>query len=84
MNRQLRPPPFPYGKLRRCLTALSASGLLLGAGGCGQKGALYLPDPAPQSVPTTTAQPPTATPAAADEDTTKRKLPRPPDPAASQ
>ena len=52
-----------------CLAALS---------GCGQKGALYLPDPAPQAVP---APPATST---AGDPATRRKLPRPPDPATAQ
>ena len=62
---------------------------LLGLCGCGQKGALYLPDPAPQAVPAATAAPPptAAAPAAAksaEEEATRGKAPRLPDPAKSQ
>jgi hypothetical protein len=48
-------------------------GALLIGGGCGQKGALYLPDPAPHAVPAppasaTPAATPTTTPAATPAD----------------
>ena len=51
---------------------------MLGAGGCGQKGPLYLPDPAPQTVP-----PPPAASAPEDQSQT-RKTPRIPDPATAR
>ena len=63
------------GLLRLSTTGL---GLLLAFSGCGQKGALYLPDPAPQAV----SPPPTAP--AADEASGRRKGPHPPDPATVQ
>ena len=56
---------------------------LLAVNGCGQKGALYLPDAAPQTVPAATVVTP-ATPAAADDSDTRRKIPRTPDPATAQ
>ncbi len=70
-------------------------GALLVSGGCGQKGALYLPDPAPKPVPaapgsaTPDATPdaaPAATPAAspADDDAARRKTPGTPDPATAR
>ena len=43
---------------------------MLGASGCGQKGPLYLPDPAPQTVPENKGQ--------------TRKTPRLPDPVTAQ
>ena len=57
---------------------------LLGLCGCGQKGALYLPDPAPQTVPATASQPAPATAPPAAEQATRGKAPRLPDPAKSQ
>ncbi len=36
---------------RFCLRTAAVIAALLGAAGCGQKGPLYLPDHAPQSVP---------------------------------
>jgi predicted small lipoprotein YifL len=66
-------------------------GALLISGGCGQKGALYLPDPAPQAVPAppagdAPAATPTTTPAAtpADDEAARRKTPGTPDPAATR
>ena len=64
-------------------------GALLISAGCGQKGALYLPDPVPQAVP---APPPAgATPAApaapaapTDDEATRRKTPATPDPASAR
>jgi predicted small lipoprotein YifL len=71
------------------LVALAAAPVLLGLAGCGQKGPLYLPDPAPQTVPPAVAPPPTApvppgTPAAADDAAAKRKSPPAPAPDTSQ
>jgi predicted small lipoprotein YifL len=51
---------------------------MLGASGCGQKGSLYLPEPAPQAVP-----PPPAAGAPEDKSQT-RKTPRIPDPVTAQ
>ena len=71
-------------RLRRPLaTAMWCA--LLGVGGCGQKGALYLPDRTPEAVPATpaaTTVPATRTPA--DEEATRRKIPQTPDPATAQ
>ncbi|MGB8693910.1 MAG: lipoprotein [Steroidobacteraceae bacterium] len=39
----------PTGRL--CLRLAATVAALLGAASCGQKGPLYLPDPAPQTVP---------------------------------
>jgi len=61
-------------RLRIAAVALGLSPLW----GCGQKGALYLPDRAPQSV-----KAPAATPAPA-EDPARRKTPTTPDPATTQ
>jgi predicted small lipoprotein YifL len=36
---------------RLCLRLAATMAALLGAASCGQKGPLYLPDPAPQTVP---------------------------------
>lgn len=68
----------------RLSIVLLAAGALLACGGCGQKGALYLPDPAPQAMPQTPAVP--ETPAAPDPagEATRGKAPRLPDPAKSQ
>ena len=57
--------------------AAAALGLLLGLSGCGQKGALYLPDAKPQTVGAT---PPTP---AADE-AARRKAQQAAAPATSQ
>ena len=62
---------------------------LLGLGGCGQNGALYLPDPVPQAVPAApaAAAPATVAPTAVAptaEEPTRGKAPRLPDPAKSQ
>jgi predicted small lipoprotein YifL len=66
----------------RIATAL----ILLLASGCGQKGALYLPDAKPPPVaagPATTAAPAaSATPA--DDESSRRKAPATPDPATTQ
>jgi hypothetical protein len=63
-------------------------GALLISAGCGQKGALYLPDPAPQAVPAPpagAAPPLPAAPAApADDEATRRKTPSTPDPASAR
>jgi predicted small lipoprotein YifL len=66
-------------------------GALLIGGGCGQKGALYLPDPAPHAVPAPPASAtPAATPAAdeaatpADDEAARRKTPSAPDPATTR
>ena len=73
----------------RLTVVVFAAGALLACGGCGQKGALYLPDPAPQAVPQTPAGPETpaapaaATPQPADA-ATRGKAPRLPDPAKAQ
>lgn len=58
----------------------SAAGLclLVASSGCGQKGALYLPDSKPQAVTTAPAAP------AADESAARRKAPHPPEPATAQ
>ena len=60
--------------------------LVLLASGCGQKGALYLPDAKPSPVtasPATTATPaPPATPAT--DESSRRKAPPTPDPATAQ
>ena len=58
---------------------LAAAGLclLLAAGGCGQKGALYLPDPKPQAASTAPATP-------ATDEAARRKVQHPPDPATAQ
>ena len=60
-------------------------GALLISAGCGQKGALYLPDPAPQGVPAPpgSAAPP-APAAPADDEGTRRKTPTTPDPATAR
>jgi putative lipoprotein len=60
-------------------------GALLISAGCGQKGALYLPDPAPQAVPAPPggAAPP-APAAPADDEATRRKTPTTPDPATAR
>jgi predicted small lipoprotein YifL len=53
--------------------------------GCGQKGALYLPDHAPQPVMSPPAIPaPQAQQPAPAPDTTTRKAPREPDPATAR
>ena len=57
---------------------------LLGLGGCGQKGALYLPDPVPQAVPATASAPAPATVPPTAEEATRGKATRLPDPAKSQ
>jgi predicted small lipoprotein YifL len=63
-------------------------GALLISAGCGQKGALYLPDPAPQAVPAPPARATPdapATPAApTDDEATRRKTPTTPDPASAR
>ena len=66
----------------RLPAAIAAWCAMLGVGGCGQKGALYLPDPVPQAVPAPAAVPP-ATPTP-DDEATRRKTPRIPDPATAQ
>ena len=63
------------------LSRLGVIGASLLLAGCGQKGALYLPDQKPQSVSSSSV--PTA-PAAASDETTRRKAPPPPAPATSQ
>jgi predicted small lipoprotein YifL len=72
---------------RRRACTLLASGVLIGISGCGQKGPLYLPDAAPQAVPAprTAAPPPAATAVPpADDEATRRKTPRIPEPATAQ
>jgi len=80
--------------MRICAT-LAALCLAAALGGCGQKGALYLPDAAPKAIPAAPASKPatapagTATPAtpsapAADDPATRRKTPTLPDPESSQ
>jgi hypothetical protein len=63
-------------------------GALLISAGCGQKGALYLPDPAPQAVPAppagTTPTAPAAPAAPTDDEATRRKTPTTPDPASAR
>jgi predicted small lipoprotein YifL len=61
-------------RLRIAAVALGLVPLL----GCGQKGALYLPDRTPEAV-----KPPPAASAPA-EDPARRKTPTPPDPATTQ
>ena len=69
--------------MNRSTLLLAACLALLAASGCGQKGALYLPDPPHQAVPATpVADAPVPTPA--DADAARRKTPRVPDPAAAQ
>ena len=66
----------------RIATAL----ILLLASGCGQKGALYLPDAKPPPVaagPATTVAPAHSATPAADE-SSRRKAPATPDPATAQ
>jgi predicted small lipoprotein YifL len=41
----------PTDRFRHPLRIAAAIAALLGVASCGQKGPLYLPDPAPQSVP---------------------------------
>lgn len=60
------------GRLRIGVAGLG----FIAACGCGQKGALYLPDPAPQAVKTLPAAP-APTPE-------RRKTPTTPDPATTQ
>jgi predicted small lipoprotein YifL len=55
---------------------LAAACLLLAASGCGQKGALYLPDAKPQAVGATPATP-------AADDAARRKAQHPSDPATT-
>jgi predicted small lipoprotein YifL len=81
-------------RMRRPLPlAALAMWIVWGASGCGQKGALYLPDRAPQTVPAPATAPAanaapaaSAPPAAAvPEDQAKtRKTPRIPDPVTAQ
>jgi len=62
-------------------------GALLMSGGCGQKGALYLPDRAPQAVPAPSGgATPDATPPAtpAGDQAARRKTPSTPDPATTR
>lgn len=66
---------------RRRACALLVSGTMVGIGGCGQKGPLYLPDAAPQAVPAPAAAP---QPSPADDEATRRKTPRIPEPATAQ
>jgi predicted small lipoprotein YifL len=54
----------------------AAACLLLAVGGCGQKGALYLPDAKPQAVGTTPA-------ASAADEAARRKAQHPSDPATT-
>ncbi len=62
---------------RLAQAAVAAVGLCV-LGGCGQKGALYLPDAAPQAVKTNPATP------APSEAPERRKTPATPDPATTQ
>lgn len=94
MNRLLagrRRPPVAIRGGRLC----ALLGALLLTGACGQKGALYLPDPAPLAVPApsgkatpdaTSATAPTVAPPAtpADDPTAQRKTPGTPDPATAR
>lgn len=71
---------------RLAATAATAAALCLCAlCGCGQKGALYLPDHTPRVVVPANAPPPPApadaNAAPATDGTTTRKAPRDPDPA---
>jgi predicted small lipoprotein YifL len=66
---------------RRTACALLVSGMMIGSSGCGQKGPLYLPDAAPQAVPAPRAAVP---PPPADDEATRRKTPRVPEPATAQ
>jgi len=77
----------------RFAAAAAVAAFSLGAlCGCGQKGALYLPDHNPkQAVPASTATPTPAPPAPADanaapaaDGTTTRKAPRDPDPSTAR
>jgi len=85
LQRSPRPAPTLLGAW------LFGACLLPELSGCGQKGALFLPDPRPQAVPAApaTATPATATPGPATPDTpadtpATRKAPRTPDPAAQR
>jgi predicted small lipoprotein YifL len=62
----------------RRLRLATAALVLASIGGCGQKGALYLPDATPQAVKTTPAAP---TP---DQAPARRTTPTDPEPATAQ
>jgi len=87
------------GSGRFAVTAAAlASCCLFALGGCGQKGALYLPDHNPkQAVPASATPPATSAPADANaapapapaaapaaDGTTTRKVPRDPDPSTAR
>ena len=68
-----------------------AAALVMCSAGCGQKGALYLPDASPQAVKTAPATPAAPTPAATVpaatppvEDPARRKTPTDPEPPTTR
>lgn len=79
-------PRFPHPAPALLGAWLCGASLMVALAGCGQKGALYLPDHKPAAVPAVpgSAAPAPAAPEAPADDPAARKAPRTPDPAAAR